>query len=488
LFSIVNHQSSKEGRMSPRALETLLGELEGSVTVADDGRVTVSDEEKLRSAPVDTLAKQAVFGNTGQQAAARWLLWELGQVLAIYPASIHELYMARGRGEVPLNFTVPAINLRAMAYDSARAVFRAALARRVGALIFEIARSEISYTNQRPAEYVSVVMAAAIKEGYRGPLFVQGDHFQVNTKKFKIDPDAELQAVFDLVDKAIRAGFYNIDIDTSTLVDLSYPTVDEQQRKNYEVCARLTSFIREREPQGITISVGGEIGEIGEKNSDETELRAYVDGYDRTLPKGMVGLSKISIQTGTSHGGVPLPDGTLAQVKIDFNVIKELSRVAREVYGMGGAVQHGASTLPDEAFNQFVQNEAAEVHLATGFQNIVYDHEAMPKELRERIYEHIRTAHANERKEGQTEEQFIYKTRKKGLGPFKEDLWGLAEDMRGAIRTSLEEKFGFLFDQLNVGDTMELASRYAPHIEVHKGLEDFGTTVRPAEDTSELAD
>jgi fructose/tagatose bisphosphate aldolase len=465
--------------MNPRTLETLLGELEGSVTVADDGKVTVSDEEKLRGAPVDTLAKKAVFGDTGQQSAARWLLWELGQVLAIYPASIHELYKARGCGEVPLNFTVPAINLRAMAYDSARAVFRSALPRRVGALIFEIARSEIGYTNQRPAEYLSVVMATAIKEGYRGPLFVQGDHFQVNAKKFKTDPDAELRAVFDLADEAIRAGFYNIDIDTSTLVDLSYPTVDEQQRKNYEVCARLTSFIREREPEGITISVGGEIGEIGEKNSDEIELRAYMDGYNRTLPKGMVGLS---------HGGVPLPDGTLAQVKIDFNVIKELSRVAREAYGMGGAVQHGASTLPDEAFNQFVQNEAVEVHLATGFQNIAYDHEAMPRELRERIYEYIRTAHANERKEGQTEEQFIYKTRKKGLGPFKEDLWGLTEDVRGAIRTSLEEKFGFLFDQLNVGDTMELASRYTPRIEVHKGPEDFGTALSPEEDTSELAD
>jgi fructose/tagatose bisphosphate aldolase len=358
----------------------------------------------------------------------------------------------------------------------------------VGALIFEIARSEIGYTDQRPDEYLSVVMAAAIKEGYRGPVFVQGDHFQVNAKKFKADPKAEVQAVSDLVEESIKAGFYNIDIDTSTLVDLSPPTVDEQQRNNYEVCANVTAFIREREPDGITISVGGEIGEIGEKNSDETELRAFMDGYYRSLPQGMTGLSKISIQTGTSHGGVPLPDGTLAQVKIDFNVIKELSKVGREAYGMAGAVQHGASTLPDEAFNQFVQNEAAEVHLATGFQNIVYDHEGFPADLRQRMYDHIKTAHANEKKEGQTEEQFIYKTRKKGLGPFKAELWELAEDVRGAIRTSLEEKFGFLFDQLNVGNTMDVAARYAPYIEIHKSLEDYGVEERAEEDTSELAD
>jgi hypothetical protein len=128
------------------------------------------------------------------------------------------------------------------------------------------------------------------------------------------------------------------------------------------------------------------------------------------------------------------------------------------------------------------------VHLATGFQNIVYDHEAFPAELRQRMYEHIKTAHANEQKDGQTEEQFIYKTRKKGLGPFKADLWGLPEDVRGAIRASLEEKFGFLFDQLNVGDTMELAARHAPHVEIHKSLEDYGVTVSVVEDTSELAD
>jgi fructose/tagatose bisphosphate aldolase len=474
--------------MSSKGLEILLAELEGAVTVSDDGKVSVADEEKLRGTAVDTLAKEAVFGDYGKQAAARWLLWELGQGLGIYPASIHGLYVARGRGEVPLNFTVPAINLRAMTYYSARAVFRAALPREVGAMIFEIARSEIGYTDQRPDEYLSVVVAAAIKEGYRGPLFVQGDHFQVSAKKFKADSKAEVQAVSDLVDESIKAGFYNIDIDTSTLVDLSPPTVDEQQRNNYEVCADLTAFIREREPDGVTISVGGEIGEIGEKNSDETELRAFMDGYYRSLPEGMTGLSKISIQTGTSHGGVPLPDGTLAQVKIDFNVIKELSKVSREVYSMAGAVQHGASTLPDEAFNQFVQNEAAEVHLATGFQNIVYDHEVFPAELRQRMYEHIKTAHANEQKEGQTEEQFIYKTRKKSLGPFKAELWGLAEEVRGAIRASLEEKFGFLFDQLNVGNTMDVANRYAPHVKIHKRPEDYGVKDVTEEDTSELAD
>src|SRR5205814_10211364 len=98
-------------------------------------------------------------------------------------------------------------------------MFRTRMKLDAGAVICEIARSEISYTDQRPAEYTFVVLAAALREGWRGPVFLQGDHFQVNAKKYAADPAAELKAVEDLTAEAIAAGFYNIDVDTSTLVD-----------------------------------------------------------------------------------------------------------------------------------------------------------------------------------------------------------------------------------------------------------------------------
>jgi fructose/tagatose bisphosphate aldolase len=458
------------------------------VELTADQRLIVRDTQELRREVIDRLIHQAVFAASAQKGAARWLIWELGRQVGIYPASIHGFYLAKGRGEIREGFTVPAINLRAMAYDSARAVFRAAGPRKVGALIFEIARSEIGYTEQRPQEYFTAVLAAAIKEGYQGPLFVQGDHFQVSGKKYKAQPAGEIQAIETLILEALEAGFYNIDIDTSTLVDLSQSTIEEQQRVNCEQCAHFTAFIRQHQPPGVTVSVGGEIGEVGGKNSDETELRAFMDGYLRALPAGLPGLSKISIQTGTSHGGVVLPDGTLAQVAIDFHVLKTLSEISRSSYGMGGTVQHGASTLPDEAFNQFVTHEAIEVHLATGFQNIVYDHEKFPPELRRRMYDYLKEKHADEWKSGKTEEQFLYSTRKKGLGPFKADLWNLPEEIRAALRAALEEKFGFLFDQLQVGNTLDLVKKYVPPVEVKKGLRDFGLKKAGEEDVSDLAD
>jgi fructose-bisphosphate aldolase, class II len=425
------------------------------------GGLKLRDPSKLRSAATDRLAWLAVFGSGTERDAARWLLWELGQVTGARPASINDLYLARGRGECG-GFTVPAINVRMLAYDTARAIFRAARAGKAGAIILEIARSEIAYTEQRPAEYVSVMIAAALREGYTLPLFIQGDHCQVNHKKYQADPEAEIGEVKKLIAEEVGAGFYNIDVDTSTLVDLSRPTLSEQQRANYERAADITRFIRGLEPDAVTVSVGAEIGEVGMKNSTVEELHAFMQGYNQSLAAAgeEAGISKISVQTGTSHGGIVLADGSIADVKLDLQALAALSEVAREEYGLAGAVQHGASTLPSNAFGNFPRIETAEIHLATNFQNIVFDHPKLPAELRERMRSWLEENAAGERKSGDTNEQFYYKARKKAIGPFKRDLWSLPEDVRGAIAADLEKTFAFLFEQLNVNGTEDQVHRF----------------------------
>jgi hypothetical protein len=179
------------------------------------------------------------------------------------------------------------------------------------------------------------------------------------------------------------------------------------------------------------------------------------------------GISKISVQTGTTHGGVPLPDGTIAEVNLDFETLENLSREARTKYGLSGAVQHGASTLPDEAFDKFPETTTAEVHLATGFQNIIYESRHFPPDLREAMYTWLKENCAGERKEGQTEEQFIYKTRKKGFGPFKQQLWDLPETIKDAIGKELENKFDFLFQKLNVTNTQDIVKRSVTPVKVY---------------------
>jgi fructose/tagatose bisphosphate aldolase len=409
---------------------------------------------------IDALVKDAALAS-GVQARekAQEAIRDLASKSGIFPASIQGLYEAAGRG-LYSGITVPAINIRGITYDVARAVFKAALKGDVGAFIFEIARSEIGYTGQRPGEYAACVLAAAIREGFEGPVFLQGDHYQVNQGKYSMEPENELTAIKELIKESVAAGFLNIDIDASTLVDLSKKTLEEQQEKNCRVTAEMTKFIRGIEPKGVTISVGGEIGEVGKRNSTVGDLRAFMSGYLRMLGPGIKGISKISVQTGTTHGGVVLADGSIARVEIDFDTLKELSRIAREEYGMSGAVQHGASTLPDEAFDHFPKVGTAEVHLATGFQNIIYESPYFPKELLNKINEHLAEKYSNERKQGETEEQFLYKTRKKAFGDFKKEMWSIPETNLSGIREELESRFSLLFQKLNVIRTRDLVDKF----------------------------
>jgi fructose/tagatose bisphosphate aldolase len=440
-----------------------------SILAYDGGDVRVLDEARFQEELIDDLIYTVVFSSDPAiQEAAGFLIRRGAATLGIMSASIQSLYEAMGRKEIS-GFTVPAINIRGITYHVAQAVFRAAIKGKVGPVIFEIARSEIGYTKQRPLEYACSVMAAAIKSGWRGPIFLQGDHFQINAKKFAANAEEETQKVKDLIREAIKVGFYNIDIDTSTLVDLSQPTIKDQQRTNFTLAAELTTLIRDLEPEGIIVSVGGEIGEVGGKNSTVDELQIFMDGYQEELKKrGEVfkGISKISVQTGTTHGGVPLADGTVAKVKIDFDVLQRLSETSRSQYGLSGAVQHGASTLPDEAFDRFPATGTAEIHLATGFQNMIYDSKSFPAELRAKIYDHLKAEMKGEWKEKDTEEQFIYKTRKKGLGPFKRELWYLPADVRNKICAELERQFAFLFDKLKVNGTRPFLDQFIKPVDV----------------------
>lgn len=465
-------------------LETL-NTLFGSDVIVRDGRVSVNAETELETAAMDILVRAAVFGDADEKDHARWLIWELGQAVGVRPSSIHDLYMARGRGEVH-GFTVPAINVRGMSYDTARAVFRTAIKLDAGAFILEIARSEIAYTDQRPGEYVAVMLAAALREGFRGAVFVQGDHFQVNHKKFAADPDTEVAAVKALAREAIASGFYNIDIDTSTLVDLSKSSLAEQQRLNYEVGSSILETVRDIQPKGVTISVGGEIGEVGTANSTVEELRAFMDGFNATLPAGTVGLSKISVQSGTSHGGVVMADGSIADVKLDLDTLERLSKVARDSYHLAGAVQHGASTLPDAAFNNFPARETAEIHLATNFQNMLFDY--MPAELRSEIYDWLKENAKDERKPTDSDEQFFYKTRKKALGQFKRQLWDMPEPAKATLAAKYDEKFEFLFTQLAIGKTASMVAKYVKAPVLHRADPTVAVAVAAAPDDADLSD
>jgi hypothetical protein len=214
------------------------------------------------------------------------------------------------------------------------------------------------------------------------------------------------------------------------------------------------------------------VGRSAKKNSTAEELRAYLAQY-RALLKArgasLAGVSKVSIQTGTHHGGVVGKDGKVLNVEVDFETLRALSEVCVKEFEIAGCVQHGASTLPDELFHKFPEVGTAEIHLATGFQNALFDDPDFPADLKARVYQHLEKAHADENVGGISKEQFYYKTRKKSFGPFKHEMWELPPERKQRIMGRLEERFGFLYEQLKVVDTKALVAKWVKPVRAVRG-------------------
>jgi len=410
---------------------------------------------------LDRWARAAALGGPPLREAAIWAIREAARASGLHAASIHKLYLARGRGEWG-GRTVPAMNLRGWSYQTCRAAFRAARRRDAGLLIFEQAPAEAAYAQQRPAEYAAAVLAAGMREGHRGPVFLQADHVQVSAARYAQDPAAETARMAGLIRDYVAAGFHNIDLDASTVVDLTLPTLVEQQRLNAELTARFTRTVREAEPAGVTISVGAEIGEVGAHNTTPDELRAFMATYPEALAAagGGPGITKVSVNSGTHHGGKVLPDGSLAEIAVAWETLRDISRVCREEFQLAGAVQHGASTLPMAYFSRFPETETVEIHLALGFNNLIFDHPRLPEDVKREIRDYVFAHHADERKPGQTEAQFLYTTRKKAWAGMKGRFWDLPADVQQPLMASLEEMFGEMFDRMRVGQTRDLVAKF----------------------------
>src|SRR5215210_2389711 len=104
----------------------------------DGDRLVIDDEARFRGDVIRDLAWTAAFASDEVTiATSQWLVREAARELGARSASIHELYLARARGEVD-GFTVPAINIRAQTFDMARTVYETAAAADVGAVILEL--------------------------------------------------------------------------------------------------------------------------------------------------------------------------------------------------------------------------------------------------------------------------------------------------------------------------------------------------------------
>ena len=433
--------------------QNCLDNLKGIIEIQHN-KLKLINNEQLKN-ELDNIIYTAIFSTDKQlRNLCKYIIREAAKLNNCIPCSIYDFYIKLSKETT--NFTIPAINIRTLTYEIAQEIFKICKQLKAAAVIFESARSEISYTNQVPSEYSSCILAAALKQDYHYPIFIQGDHFQINRNEFFLNKDKEIKQLESLIKNAIDSKFYNIDIDASTLVNIEEKEEKKQQLLNYEMTAYFIDFIRKNQPSDIIINIGAEIGEIGKKNSTTEDLDAFLEGLNNKLKSMNIqdSITKISIQTGTTHGGFVLPDGTLAEVNIDFDTIKKLSKISKEKYNLAGVVQHGASTLPKDLFHKFPENNCVEIHLATEFQNIILDHPAFPTSLKEEINKWIKNNY-KEKALKITDEQLIYKRRKNALGPFKRQIWDIDTEAKKEILKTLSSTFEFIFKMLNIKDTAD---------------------------------
>ena len=173
-----------------------------------------------------------------------------------------------------------------------------------------------------------------------------------------------------------------------------------------------------------------------------------------SLPGGNAAIEKAGFQ-GALNFDVTGKAGGAFQVVVEGGTV-------RLAAGSHAAPQ-GTVTLPDELFHRFPEIETAEIHLATGFQNLVMDHPRFPADLLAEMRAYSDRELANERSDGETDLQFFYKTRKKAWGPFKRQTWDLPTDIRTELGKQLQDKFEFLIRQLRAEDTRDVTLRYVNH-------------------------
>ncbi len=229
--------------------------------------------------------------------------------------------------------------------------------------------------------------------------------------------------------------------------------VDEQQRVNYT---------RRRRAHGAHPRARArrrdDLRRRRDRRSRQGELEpGRAAGLPRRLPPrarrprpGAIGVSKVSVATGTSHGGIPLPDGGVAEVKLDFEVLRVLGEVAR-TYGARRRRPARREHAAGRAVPPFPTVETAEIHLATGFQNASTSTRPSRRSCtRDRGLVLRRTRPTSARTARPTPSSSTRPARRRSARS-SVSLWEL--DTKDEILASQAAKVGFLFDQLKVTGT-----------------------------------
>ena len=174
----------------------------------------------------------------------------------------------------------------------------------VGAVILELARSEQTYTFQRPIDYATSVLAGAIAAGWQRPGLHPGRPLPVQRQEVRRRPRGDDRGDPPRLPPGDRRRLpqhrHRLAPRWSTC---RKPNVDEEQRENYRRAAELTALIRDardgrRDGQRRRRDRRGRQAELDRRGAARPTSTATAASSTRWRP-ARTGISKVSVQTGT---------------------------------------------------------------------------------------------------------------------------------------------------------------------------------------------
>ncbi len=418
----------------------LEGLLRGCLEVRSDG-VRIIDAQRLREERIDALVYNAMFQPSERvRYFLAWLIRQAAAGNAIYPASLKGLYAMAARGQTP-KFTVPAVSLRAMTYAGGRSAFQAAWETGTGALVFNL--DGAAKPAQSPLDYATCLLAAAIREGYEGPLFLEADFLHAQPVTDEAAHGDELERLKELAEEALNEGFFNLEFDTTRLENLTLPDPTEQEQACYLDCAALASFVRQTEPGGVGSAIGIRFNCHGDLEHRVQRLRAFMTGFETefTSRAGHVpGISKFNLNIRGEE---------------DLGMAVDFAEVALREYWLPTSVGQEGAALPDDLIEAVVDLPFVEVHLGSRLEERIFDHPAFPAQLRQAMQRWIEAC-ASARQAGQSDEDLRLAMRPLAYEQFKRELWDLPGQTQEAIMADLKADLVEIIRRLRVEDSIHL--------------------------------
>lgn len=443
--------------MNPFAKFSMMSELSDTIKgclQVQNGQVSFLDQGKATGTLTDRLVYNSVFHpDTQIKATSRWLIKAMARASQIFPASISGIFeFSKHQGA--RNLTLPVFQITAFSYTMARSIFRAARENNACAFIFEIDSNQIFHGNQTSGEFSTIVSAAAIREKYKGPIFIQGDYISFHGEDYQQNPTQEKSRLKNLINEAIKSGLYNLWMDSSEDIPPRGVGGEKNQNSKAPLFAELTDSVRILEPKGIDISLGCQINPFQESGFKKKDIREFMEQYQaklQSLNPGAKGISKLGFSPERNSLATQPIGAPYEPEPLDPNTLIGLSKFANEEYGLMGRINLKPSDSSQNNLKRFSKIGNAEIHVPLEYHTLMINHHDFPSEFKDELNFNF----PNPLEEEKTQSPLSHKP----FRVFKEKLWTLPEPLQQDISKDLETQVSSLLKALQIDHTQEMVFR-----------------------------